>query len=119
MKRFIVVFFVLLVAFSATAFAGVMETVKAIATAPSLIIGLVTVVLLYVLKAIPNDKIQALVGKFAYGLGVAMTLGLSKFKFTAPFWQTIIEPYFVDLVDNTIGTFTKKFIEGVRSDNNG
>ncbi len=122
MKRFpnpfnVVLFALLVVLFTTSvAYAGIMETVKAIATAPSLIIGLVTVVLLFVMKAIPNEKIQAVVGKFAYGIGVAMTLGLSKFKYTAPFWSAIIEPYFIDLFNNTVGTFVTKFIEGLRSD---
>ena len=120
MKRFnfiLIAIVLLIIATCEPVYAGVMETIKAVATAPTLIIGLITVVLLYVLKAIPNDKIQTVVGKFAYGIGVTMTLGLSKYNFTAPFWQKYIEPYFIDLFNNTIGTFTTKFIEGLRSDN--
>ena len=52
-----------------------------------------------------------------YGLGVAVTLGLSKWKFTAGFWNKVIEPWFIDFIDNIFGEAIKKFIEGLRSDN--
>lgn len=74
-------------------------------------------IILWILKKIPNGKIKNVVGKFAYGLGVGMTLGLSKWKITAGFWNEIIEKYFIDLIDNTAGEFIKKFISGLRSDN--
>ena len=45
-----------------------------------------------------------------------MTLGLSKFRFTKDLWNKTIEPYFIDLVDNTVGTAVKSFIKGLRSD---
>lgn len=107
----------MLVGFASVANAGVMEYVKTVRDAEALWIGVVTVVLLYVFKRIPNEKIQAVVGGLAYRLGVALTLGLSKFKYTAPFWQQTVEPYFIDMVDNTVGTFITRFIEGLRSDN--
>jgi len=107
--------------FAVYANAGILSVMKeaagAAASSGSLWIGLATVALIYLLKVIPNSKIQAVVGKFAYGIGVTATLGLSKYKWTAPFWKSIIEPYAIDIIDNTIGTFTKKLIEGLRSDN--
>ena len=48
---------------------------------------------LWLLKRIPNDKIQ-----------------------TKDLWNATIEPYFVDLIDNTIGAFVNGFINGLRSD---
>lgn len=120
MKRitFIAVLFAAIaVLFTAPVYAGVMETVKTIIGAESFIIGAITVVLLFVMKWIPNDKIQAFVGGGAYKLGVVMTLGLSKYSWSRPFWAGYVEPYFIDLFQNTIGTFTAKFIEGLQSDN--
>jgi len=111
------IFAMLLMLLTTTAFAGVMETVKAVIGADSFIIGAITVVLLFVLKWIPNDKIQAFIGGLAYKLGVLLTLGLSKYKWSQPFWAKYVEPYFIDLVQNTVGTFTTKFIEGLKSDN--
>ena len=70
----------------------------------------------WVLKLIPNDDIQDWVGTTFYWLGSAMTLGLSKFRFTKGLWNKTIEPYFIDLVDNTVGTAVKSFIKGLRSD---
>ncbi len=106
-----------IVLISGTALAGVMEAIKAIVGAEAIWVGVVTVVLLYVMKRIPNDKIQLIVGNFAYGVGVAMTLGLSKFPYTAPFWNKHIEPIFIDLLNNTVGTFVSRFIAGLQSNN--
>ena len=52
---------------------------------------------------IPNEKIKAVVGKFFYGLGVTITLGLSKYKYTAKFWNKVIEPWVIDFIDNIFG----------------
>ena len=64
-----------------------------------------------------HEKIKMYVGGFMYKLGVAMTLGLSKWKYTAKFWNKTIEPWFIDLIDNVVGEGIKQFIKGLRSDN--
>ena len=51
-----------------------------------------------------------------YGFGVACTLGLSKYKWTKKLWNKTVEPYFIDLIDNTAGAAVEGFIEGLRSD---
>ena len=71
----------------------------------------------WALKKIPNATIKAKVGRFMYGLGVTVTLGLSKWKWTKGIWNKVVEPYFIDLVDNVAVTGLGKFIEGMRSDN--
>lgn len=71
----------------------------------------------WVLKRIPNEKIKAAVGKLFFGLGVAITLGLTKWKFSKPFWNRVIEPWFIDLIDNIAGEAVRQFIAGLRSDN--
>jgi hypothetical protein len=118
MKR--LTFYLTVVAFFATspAYCGVLDVIKNIGTATNLWIALGGVIIAYILKVIPNDKIQAVVGGFFYGLGVAVTLGLSKYKWTKPFWQGVIEPYIIDLIRNTVGTAVEKFIAGMTSDNN-
>ena len=78
--------------------------------------AVLTWVIGWILKTIPNEEIKKIVGKFAYGLGVTVTLGLSKWKFTAGFWNKTVEPWFIDLFDNVAGEFVRKFIEGLRSD---
>ena len=72
---------------------------------------------LFVLKRIPNEKIQSFVFNVFYRLGVVLTLGLSKWKFTRQIWNLTIEPYFIDLVENTFGSALKGIIKGLRSDN--
>jgi hypothetical protein len=73
-------------------------------------------VVLWVLKKVPNEKIASTVESCFYGLGKAITLGLSSWSVTKDFWNKVIEPWFIDLVDNTVGACVKGFIKGLRSD---
>ena len=98
--------------------ASVMSIVKTVAGADSFLIGVVTVALLFALRAMPNDRIQAAVGSLFYSAGVTITLILGKYKWSAPFWNNVVEPFFVDLLRNTVQTAVNKLIEGVESDNN-
>lgn len=89
-------------------------TGKAVAIAGG---GVAVIVSTWVLKKIPNATIKAKVGYWMYGLGVTLTLGMAKWKFTKPIWNKVIEPYFIDVVDNVLVTGLSKFVEGMRSDN--
>ena len=89
-------------------------TGKAVAVAGG---GVAVVVSTWALKKIPNATIKAKVGMWMYGLGVGVTLGMAKWKFTKPIWNKVVEPYFIDLIDNVIITGLSKFVEGMRSDN--
>ena len=71
---------------------------------------------LWLLKRIPNDKIYDLVENSAHALGSLLTLRLSKWKWTKNFWNSTIEPYFIDLIDNLIGGAVRGFIKGLRVD---
>ena len=71
---------------------------------------------LWVLKRIPNEDIYNWVETGSYWAGAAMTLGLGIWKFTKKVWNKTIEPYFIDLLDNTAGAAVKGFIKGLRSD---
>ena len=82
----------------------------------TVLLAVITPIFLYVMKKIPNEWIKGKVGTLAYGLGVAVTLGLSKWKWTASLWNKTIEVYFIDLIDNTIVCFAENFIKGMRSD---
>jgi len=73
-------------------------------------------IVLWVLKKVPNDYICEMVETFFYGVGRAMTLGLSKWTLTRKFWNSTIEPWFIDLFDNVIGGATRGFIKGLRTD---
>ena len=76
-----------------------------------------TAVALWVLKRIPNKKLYAYVERIAYCGGVAITLGLSKWKWTKKTWNKTIEPYLIDLIENTAGAFVKGMLKGLRKDN--
>jgi len=78
---------------------------------------ILTAILLAIFRIMPNDKIQNVVGKFAYRLGSIVTLGMNRWHYTKPFWETIIEKWIIDFVDNIFVTFAKEFINGLRSDN--
>ena len=45
-----------------------------------------------------------------------MTLGLGKWKLTKGVWNSTIEPWFIDLVDNFMGGAVRGLIKGLRSD---
>ena len=78
--------------------------------------GGVSTMILWVLKKVPNEEIASKVESVFYGLGKALTLGLSSWSATKGIWNKIIEPWFIDLIDNTIGSCVKGFIKGLRSD---
>ena len=73
-------------------------------------------IILWVLKKIPNEEIANIVETFFYGCGKALTLGLSKWRFTRQFWNKTIEPWFIDTVDNIVGGAIRGFIRGLRID---
>ena len=73
-------------------------------------------IVLYILKKIPNEEICAWVEGFTFMAGRFMTLGLSQWKFTKDIWNKTIEPYFIDLVDNFVGSAVRGFIKGLRVD---
>ncbi|MBT6049938.1 hypothetical protein HN803_03635 [candidate division WWE3 bacterium] len=79
--------------------------------------GVGGVIIAWALKRIPNDVIKAKFGAFMYGAGVTCTLGLTKWKWTKKFWNKLIEPWAIDVIDNIIVTGVSKFVEGLRSDN--
>ena len=71
---------------------------------------------LFVLKKVPNKKIASKVEKLFYWAGSALTLGLAKWSVTKKVWNSTIEPWLVDLIDNIVGSAVKGFINGLRSD---
>ena len=79
--------------------------------------GAIAVVVAWVLKKIPNNVIKAKFGAFMYGLGVASTLGLARWKVTSKLWNATIEPFIVDAIDNILVKGIQRFVEGMRSDN--
>ena len=71
---------------------------------------------LWVLKKVPNEHICSVVETTFETMGKAMTLGLGKWKFTKKVWNSTIEPWFIDLVDNFMGGAVRGLIKGLRSD---
>ncbi len=100
-----------------SAFAGVMEVIKSIAHTEQIWVGIATVILLYVMKRIPNEKIYGFVSGFFKKLGIGCTLGLNRYPWTAPFWEKHVEAWVVDLLENTVGAALNGYIEGLRTNN--
>ena len=71
---------------------------------------------LWVLKKVPNEHICSVVETSFETLVKAMTLGLGKWKLTKKVWNSTIEPWFIDLVDNFVGGAVRGFVRGLRSD---
>ena len=84
----------------------------------SLIVGGgVSAMVLWVLKKVPNESICSVIETAFESMGKVMTLGLGKWSVTKKVWNSTIEPWFVDLVDNVFGSMVRGFIKGLRSDN--
>ena len=73
-------------------------------------------IVLYMLKKVPNKEICDWVESICYTMGKVMTLGLSKWKFTKGIWNKTVEPWFIDLIDNFVGSAVRGFIKGLRVD---
>ncbi len=73
-------------------------------------------IVLYILKKIPNESICSVIETTFESLGKCMTLGLGKWKFSKKVWNSQIEPWFIDLIDNVFGSIVRGFIKGLRSD---
>ncbi len=74
-------------------------------------------IILFVLKKVPNDQLANVVETAAETCGTVMTAGLSKWSFSKKFWNSTIEPWFIDLFDNVMGGIIRGFVKGLRSDN--
>ena len=74
-------------------------------------------IVLWVLKKIPNENICGVVEVAFESLGIVMTLGLTRWSATKKVWNSTIEPYFIDLIDNVFGSIVRGFIKGLRVDN--
>tara|TARA_R100000808_G_C2113551_1_gene126904 strand:+ start:590 stop:886 length:297 start_codon:yes stop_codon:yes gene_type:complete len=74
-------------------------------------------IVLWVLKKIPNEQICGVIETSCESVGRVLTLNLSKWKATKSVWNSTIEPYFVDLIDNIFGSMVRGIIKGLRSDN--
>ena len=72
---------------------------------------------LFILKKVPNEHICSVIETAFESIGKVMTLGLGKWSVTKKVWNSTIEPWFVDLIDNVFGSVVRGFIKGLRSDN--
>ena len=71
---------------------------------------------LWVLKKVPNEKICSFVESASEKLGTVMTLGLGKWSLTKGVWNSTVEPWLIDLIDNVFGSMVRGLIKGLRSD---
>tara|TARA_R110002020_G_scaffold472472_1_gene700570 strand:- start:2206 stop:2487 length:282 start_codon:yes stop_codon:yes gene_type:complete len=78
--------------------------------------GGTTGALLFAFKLIPNEDLYSWVKTGFYWLGTTMTLGLARWRFTTKYWNKTIEPWFVDLLTNTMGAAVDGFLSGLKSD---
>ena len=75
-----------------------------------------TAIALWVLKKVPNEKLYGLVNGLCFKAGTIVTLGLAKWSWSKKIWNQTVEPYFIDLLQNTVGAAVDGFIKGLKSD---
>ena len=73
-------------------------------------------IVLWVLKKVPNETICSFVETGFEKLGNLMTLGLGKWSITKGVWNSTIEPWFIDFIDNVFGSMVRGLIKGLRTD---
>lgn len=78
--------------------------------------GGASAMVLWVLKKVPNEHICSVIETACESVGRVMTLGLSKWGVTKNVWNSTIEPWFIDLIDNIFGSMVRGFIKGLRAD---
>ena len=89
------------------------ETLTAYATAKvAAYVGgsIAAFVLAWILKRIDNEKIASKVEAFFHGVGKWITLTASK---KSKLWNKVVEPWFVDLIDNVVVAALRGFVAGL------
>lgn len=81
----------------------------------STVIG--AVILGWLFKKIPTKLIKRKFGQCMFCLGVAITLGLAKWKWTKGLWNKTIEPFVVHFIEDIVLYGISEFIRGLKSDN--
>lgn len=69
-----------------------------------------------ILSTIPSDTVMDLIQKGFFSVGVALTLGMSKWSLTAGAWNSRIEPMLIDHLDKALDAAAKGLVKGLRSD---
>lgn len=85
--------------------------------ANGIIAGVAIAAILFLFRYIPNEKLYAVVRGLFRKIGIAMTFGLSRYKWSAPIWNKTLEPWFIDLISNTFLAAIDGLVAGLKSDN--
>ena len=87
-------------------------------------VAAITAVVGIVAKKADNDVIekliQSVIGMPCYAAGLAVTFGLSKWPYTARWWNRYIEAYVIDLINHLVNipiVAADNFVRGMKSDN--
>tara|TARA_R100000808_G_C2124843_1_gene135264 strand:+ start:753 stop:1034 length:282 start_codon:yes stop_codon:yes gene_type:complete len=74
-------------------------------------------VTLTILRFLPNEDIYEFVEKMCYRAGRVITLGMaSRRSPVKEIWNSKIEPWFIDVLENTIGAAVHGIIRGLKTD---
>ena len=79
--------------------------------------GGATAIILWILKKVPNEKLYDFVENVFEKIGICCTLGITRISVTKKYWNSTIEPWVIDLLDNTCAAAINGFIKGLKSDN--
>ena len=84
-------------------------------------VGVIGMVLNIILKKFVTNKmlenLRSKISVFFKGLGIAVTLGLSKVKYVKSVWNSVIEPYVIILLRTIVISALDGFIMGLETDN--
>ncbi len=100
-----------------------MELITGFLAAKGLVLagaGIIGVILSFLIKKFVTQGVIDSIGvrfeQAGYGIGLLVTVGLAKWKYTKRFWNNILEPPLI-LVAEQFKQLVTGFIRGLRSDN--
>ncbi len=79
--------------------------------------GILTVLVAWLLKRIPNDVLKAKFGAMGYGLGSFISSFVCNIKWAKMVWQKVVEPWIIDTFLNVFTYFFYMLGEGLKADN--
>jgi len=94
-----------------------MDVVVGVATNKLFFVPVAIAALLALFKAIPNNEVQEFIGAIGKGLGTMINHAVGKKSWVKKIWNFAVEPFVIDLIENTFVTFSTELIKELKSDN--
>ena len=79
--------------------------------------SIVVIVLPWILKKIPTEKIRKAVYNVCFTIGKSISAAANSWKVTKPIWENALEPWLIGFLDMVFVAIPAGLFDGLRSDN--